>query len=69
LQKDIGASKFTSIAFSTKITELDVADTLANFERWARPRKQDTIILAGPASSYIVPQPLGVALIIAAWVN
>lgn len=39
LNKDVGASEFYSKSFSTRITEIEINDTLANFEKWAKIRK------------------------------
>jgi len=39
----------------------------ARLERWARPRKVETPLLAQPGNSFVLPEPLGVALIIGAW--
>ena len=40
---------------------------IAHVEEYAKIRRVSTNLLAGPGKSYIVPDPLGVALIIGAW--
>jgi aldehyde dehydrogenase (NAD+) len=38
-----------------------------NFEEWAKPRSVDTNLMCGNASSKIIPEPFGCALVIGAW--
>lgn len=38
-----------------------------NVEEYAKIRRVSTTMVIGPGKSYIVPDPLGVALIIGAW--
>ena len=52
---------------STFISKLDIEDCLKNIDSWSRPRPAETLMLVGPAQSYIVPEPHGVALVISSW--
>ena len=45
--------------------ELDTA--IENVEKWVKPRSVPTNLLNQPGKSYIVPEPLGVTLVIGAW--
>lgn len=45
----------------------EIRHARARIERWARPRRVDTPAVAQPGSSFVQPEPLGVALIIGAW--
>lgn len=45
----------------------EIRHVRSRMERWARRRKVDTPLMALPGSSFIQPEPLGVALIIGAW--
>ncbi|WP_444921357.1 aldehyde dehydrogenase family protein [Microbulbifer sp. CnH-101-G] len=56
-------------AYLTEIAFLysDIDHTLKRLKRWVRPRKVSSPLLTQPATSYIRPEPLGVALIIGAW--
>ncbi|MCT4613502.1 MAG: aldehyde dehydrogenase family protein [Marinifilaceae bacterium] len=47
------------------IEEIDIA--IKKLRKWVRPKRVGTNILNFPAKSYIVPEPLGVCLIIGAW--
>ena len=40
---------------------------ISHVEEYAKIRRVSTNLIAGPGKSYIVPDPLGVALIIGAW--
>lgn len=56
----------------TQLTELfpvhaEIKDALKHLEKWAKPRKVKTNLLNKPGSSYLVPEPLGVSLVIGAW--
>lgn len=53
--------------FSLIISKLEAKDSLENFEKWAKPRKADTPFVVGPANSYVLPEPLGVVLVLSAW--
>ena len=45
--------------------ELEIA--IKNVRKWVRHRKVHTNLLNQPAKSYLVPEPLGVSLVIGAW--
>lgn len=67
LQADLGKSPLES-----QITEIgfllgEIDHTLANLAKWMRPRRVNTPLAVQPASAKIVPEPLGLALIIAPW--
>lgn len=47
------------------VSELNQA--LQNLDHWMQPRKVSTNLLNLPSSSYILPEPLGVVLIIGPW--
>lgn len=47
------------------INEIDLH--LKNLKKWSKPKKVSTPLFLFPSSSYITPEPLGVALIIAPW--
>ena len=47
------------------ITEIEAMDK--NLERWTEPRKVPTMVVAKPGSSWRIPEPLGVVLVIAPW--
>ncbi len=51
--------------FTGLYTELDKA--IKKLHRWAKTRRVGTNLLNVPGSCYIMPEPLGVCLIIGAW--
>ena len=67
LAHDLGKSgaeaQLTEIGFL--VAELDYA--LAHLSGWMRPRRVSVPLAVLPASARIVPEPLGVALVIAPW--
>lgn len=67
LHADLGKSPLES-----QITEIgfllgEIDHSLANLAKWMRPRRVTTPLAVQPASAKIVPEPLGLALIIAPW--
>ncbi len=67
IEKDFGKSKH-----HTQLTELfplfeELEDAIKNVKKWAKPRRVPTNLLNQPGKSYIVPEPLGVTLVIGAW--
>jgi aldehyde dehydrogenase (NAD+) len=45
----------------------DITDTLSHLDDWAKTKRVQTNLINFPASSYVVPEPLGVTLVIGAW--
>lgn len=63
---------FKKSDFETYVTELaliyqDIREVRKNLRSWARVKKVKTNLLNFPSKSYIIPEPLGVCLIISAW--
>ena len=59
-------------AFEAQLTELgflvtEIDHTLAKLSKWMRPRRVATPLALQPASAHVVPEPLGVVLILAPW--
>ena len=65
--KDFGKSKFENqlTEFFPLIDEINIS--LRNLKNWVKHRKVSTNTINFPASSYLVPEPLGVTLVIGAW--
>src|SRR5262249_2213156 len=58
--------------FNTFLTEfaglyIDLNKAIKKVQKWAKIKRVGTNMLNYPGSSYIVPEPLGVTLIIGAW--
>ncbi len=63
---------FAKSEFETIVTELEliydaIGDSLSNLAGWSQKQPVSTNLLNFPAKSYMVPEPLGVALVIGAW--
>jgi len=67
LFKDLRKSSFE--AFGTEIgpTYAEIRHTLHGLRQWMQPQKVETPLLFFPSSSKIIPDPLGVTLIISPW--
>jgi aldehyde dehydrogenase (NAD+) len=65
-------SDFKKSEFDTFTTELallyhEIALAKKHLTSWARPKRVSTNMVNFPAKSYIIPEPLGVCLVIGAW--
>ncbi|RLD24824.1 MAG: aldehyde dehydrogenase [Bacteroidetes bacterium] len=65
-------SDFKKSQFDTYISELalvyhDIDEACKNLQKWSRKRRVRTNLLNFPGTSYILPEPLGVCLVIGAW--
>lgn len=67
LQKDLGKSNYESYLTEVGLLLEEIGYTLKHIRSWIKPRRVRTPILHFPASSRIIPEPYGVALIIAPW--
>jgi len=65
--KDLGGGKFASQMLSYHITIGEIEECLSKIEKWNAPQSVDTPLAIGPAKSYLLPEPLGVVLIIGSW--
>lgn len=65
--KDFGKSKYENqlTEFFPLIDEIEIS--IKNLKRWMKHRPVKTNLLNFPAKSYLVPEPLGVTLVIGAW--
>ncbi len=63
---------FKKSGFDTYLTEFAVPDNeldiaISHIKRWAKIKRVRTDMVNFPGSSYIIPEPLGVCLVIGAW--
>lgn len=65
--KDFSKSKFENqlIEYYPLLDEIDIA--IKNLKKWAQHKSVKTNLINFPAKSYLVPEPLGVTLVIGAW--
>lgn len=66
-QKDLGASEFMTYFSSYSVVLRDIESIISNLYDWTAPRPVNTPVLIAPAKSYIIPEPLGINLIMSAW--
>jgi len=67
LKEDLGRSPFLSQVVEIIPCINEYKHTLANFKKWMKDECVPTPLSLSPATSKIVWEPLGVALIISAW--
>jgi aldehyde dehydrogenase (NAD+) len=67
IYKDFKKSEFDNYSTELSLLYKDIKEARSNIFKWARTKPVSTGILNFPASSYIIPEPLGVCLVIGAW--
>jgi len=63
---------FKKSQFETYLTELsliynEINDAISNLKKWSKKKRVSTNLANFPAKSYIIPEPLGIILVISAW--
>lgn len=64
---DVRKSRFEAYLAELALVYHEIDEAIASVARWSRPRRVATGIVNFPARSRIVPEPLGVSLVIGAW--
>jgi len=67
IKKDYGKSRFETLLTELFVVYDDIDTAVANLEKWAQKKQVETNALNMPATCYIIPEPLGVSLIIGPW--
>jgi aldehyde dehydrogenase (NAD+) len=67
LHDDLAKPPQEVVLGETALLFSEIRHARARLERWSRPRRVPTPAIAQPGSSFVQPDPLGVALIIGAW--
>jgi len=67
LETDFSKSHFEGFITEIGVLQYEIKHTLKHLKQWMRPKKVGTNLINFPASSYILPEPLGSTLIIGAW--
>ena len=67
IHKDFGKSKFETFATELAVLSMDISGALKNLKKWSSKNRVGTNLINFPARGYLVPEPLGVSLIIGAW--
>ncbi|GAB4177609.1 MAG: aldehyde dehydrogenase family protein [Wenzhouxiangellaceae bacterium] len=67
LVADLDKPRLEVVLGETALLIGEIRHARARLERWARPRPVHTPLLARPGRSFILPEPLGVVLILGTW--
>ncbi|MGB0561830.1 MAG: aldehyde dehydrogenase [Spirulinaceae cyanobacterium] len=67
LQQDLHKPAFEAVAAEVIFNQEEITYALKHLKRWLRPQRVSAPLSQQPASAQIVPEPLGVVLIIAPW--
>ncbi len=67
IHKDFKKSEFDTYTTELALVYHDIEHAIKNLYRWARTQKVATNLVNFPAKSYVISEPLGVALVIGAW--
>ena len=67
IHDDFKKSKFDTFTNELALLYCDIKDAIRNVKKWAAPKKVRTNLINFPSKSYVLPEPLGVSLIIGAW--
>ncbi len=67
LNKDLRKHEFESYTTETGFTMLELKHAIKSLAKWTKPRRVGETIMNFPATSFIQPEPYGVALIISPW--
>jgi aldehyde dehydrogenase (NAD+) len=67
LKSDLGKSRFEAFATEVSFVIQELDHAIRNIRRWARQKRVATPLAHHPATSFIYPEPYGIALIIGPW--
>jgi aldehyde dehydrogenase (NAD+) len=67
IYKDFKKSKFDTYTNELSMLYHDIKEARKELHNWARIKRVKSSILNFPSKSYIIPEPLGVCLVIGAW--
>ena len=67
IYKDFKKSKFETFTAELALVYADILDAKKNLNNWAGKKKKRTNLVNQPGKSYVMPEPLGVSLVIGAW--
>jgi aldehyde dehydrogenase (NAD+) len=65
--EDFSKSAFDNYSTELALLYLEIDDAVKKVRKWAARKKVTTNIVNFPARSYMIPEPLGVTLVIGAW--
>ena len=67
IKADFCKSEFDTYTNELALLYIDIKEAIRKIRRWTKVKRVGTNLINFPAKSYIIPEPLGVSLIIGAW--
>ncbi|MCX7620245.1 MAG: aldehyde dehydrogenase family protein [Acidimicrobiales bacterium] len=67
VQGDLGRPEIEAFSADVGTVRVEIKHTLKHFASWMKPRKVSLPVTTMPGKGRVVPEPLGVALVIAPW--
>jgi aldehyde dehydrogenase (NAD+) len=67
IYKDFKKSEFDTFSSELALIYADIREAKKKIGKWSSIKKRTTNILNLPGKSYVIPEPLGVSLVIGAW--
>lgn len=67
IDSDFKKSEFDTYTNELMLVYSDINEAIRNVKKWTRKKRTRTNLINFPAKSYVIPEPLGVSLIIGAW--
>ncbi len=67
IYEDFGKSEFETYLTELSLLYHEINLFIKNIKKWSKPKRVSTGLANFPACSFIIPEPLGVTLIIGAW--
>jgi len=67
IYEDFGKSEFETYSSEISFIYHEINIFIKHLKKWSKPKKVSTGFANFPAKSYIIPEPLGVTLVIGAW--
>lgn len=67
IDSDFKKSEFDTYTNELMLVYADINEAVRKVKKWARRKRTRTNLINFPAKSYVIPEPLGVSLIIGAW--
>lgn len=67
IHQDFHKSEFDTYSNELGLVYTDIKEAIKKVKHWSKTKRVGTNLINFPAKSYIIPEPLGVALVIGAW--
>lgn len=67
IYQDFKKSEFDTYTSELSLIYHDIDISIKQLKKWAKPKRYKTNLINLPAKSYVIPEPIGVSLVIGAW--